>query len=381
VRKLALLLLTSLASVSAAQDKAPEEQAGGKYKAIPGYKRMKIEGFTVLVSDDANGHLDDPHYKFTPQQALQLELKTITELFKVHSVKLLRRVLIWVEWNHMLKDANGRTSTPEALYYGYSPEAMLQAGMNPLKSNSIIILRLDMLTEEHQPGLDYGRCVILHEMAHAVHHQILGFNNSDVKAAYAQAMDQKLYGPDRYIATNDREFFAETTCAYFGQLHHYPRTRDELRKHDPFSCKLMETVWGKQKSTAVALDSGRVSKLRAGTNADKPPQYSTANGAPLSEVRKSWDLIVGKWTPSSDDGDGLVTEFTKDRRIVVSGTKAGREIKVEGAYRFFSENELEITLTEAGQKKRRTLTVAHISEDEMTTADATNKEEKFKRVK
>src|SRR5262249_13559092 len=74
----------------------------------PGYKKLKIEGFTVFVSDESHGHLDDPAYKLTPRQALQLELKTITDLFKTHSVKLLRGVLIWVEWNHVLRQQDGK---------------------------------------------------------------------------------------------------------------------------------------------------------------------------------------------------------------------------------------------------------------------------------
>src|SRR5262249_19065533 len=39
----------------------------------------------------------------------------------------------------------------------------------------------------------------------------------------------------------------EMTCAYYDQLHYYPRTNEDLRKHDPVTYKLLESVWGKPK--------------------------------------------------------------------------------------------------------------------------------------
>jgi hypothetical protein len=124
---------------------------------------------------------------------------------------------------------------------------MLAEGKHPLKANNVTILRMLSLTLEHQPGHDSGRCVILHEMAHAVHHQLLGPGNRAVAAAYRQAMERGLYDRNQYITTNEPEFFAEASCAYFNQLSYYPRTRADLQEHDPFTYKLMLSVWGKQK--------------------------------------------------------------------------------------------------------------------------------------
>src|SRR5690606_31451940 len=57
--------------------------------------------------------------------------------------------------------------------------------------------------------------------------------------------------------TNEQEFFAELTCAYFDQLHYYPKNRSDLEKHDPITFRLMQEVWGKRPipKTAIAKNA------------------------------------------------------------------------------------------------------------------------------
>jgi len=47
-----------------------------------------------------------------------------------------------------------------------------------------------------------------------------------------------------YAATNEREYFAETTEAFFGRNDFYPFTRADLEKHDPEMFHLLARVWG-----------------------------------------------------------------------------------------------------------------------------------------
>ena len=72
-------------------------------------------------------------------------------------------------------------------------------------------------------------------------------------AAYKQAMDRKLYesvkhvdGSTRraYAATNEYEYFAELTEAYFGRNDFFPFRRGELKAHDPEGYALMVRAWG-----------------------------------------------------------------------------------------------------------------------------------------
>src|SRR5207253_74900 len=132
-------------------------------------------------------------------------------------------VAIWVEWNEEAKLSSGRAGNALAVYYGGHQAALLAKGMNPLKAKNVTILRMKSLTLQHQPKKESGRCVVLHEIAHAVHDQVLSNDNLNIKAAYKQAMERKLLDKEAYAATNEREFFAEMTCAYYDQLDYYPR--------------------------------------------------------------------------------------------------------------------------------------------------------------
>ncbi|HJZ91195.1 MAG TPA: hypothetical protein VKE40_10000, partial [Gemmataceae bacterium] len=136
-------------------------------------------------------------------------------------------------------------------------QANLLGDKNPLKSNAVTILSLKSLANEHQPKTDSGRCVTLHELAHAFHHHVVG-DNPLVKSTFRQAMERKLYDPNVYAATNEREYFAELSCAYLDRLDYFPRTREELKKHDPKGYELMEKTWGRppEKKGATAVAKG-----------------------------------------------------------------------------------------------------------------------------
>ena len=95
--------------------------------------------------------------------------------------------------------------------------------------------------------------VILHELAHGYHDQILGFDEPRVMEAYKKAMKAKLYDKvllfngrkvRAYAATNHKEYFAEGVEAYFYRNDFYPFVRAELKIHDPFLHDVMEKIWG-----------------------------------------------------------------------------------------------------------------------------------------
>lgn len=257
---LGLLLLPLAAGDVRGQDKSPSNgTARGKLRpdAVPGYTIQKIQGFTVLLSDEVLKNQETSALERKPLDVLDLELKTITTLMPERDVNRLRNLLIWVEWDEHERPRNGREGMPVAVYYGGHQLHLLAKGKHPLKAKNITILSMQAITEEHQPARDSGRCVILHEMAHAVHDQLLGSDNPQIKLAYRQAMERKLYEPTMYASTNDHEFFAEMSCAYFDQLSYFPRTRSQLQQHDPATYKLMASVWGKGKPVAKASPANK----------------------------------------------------------------------------------------------------------------------------
>ena len=97
--------------------------------------------------------------------------------------------------------------------------------------------------------------VVLHELAHAYHNQVLegGFAEPRVKAAYDGAVEAGIYDEvmshtgrkvRHYGLNNQMEYFAETTEAYFGVNDFYPFVRAELKEFDPMGFAMMEEIWG-----------------------------------------------------------------------------------------------------------------------------------------
>jgi hypothetical protein len=95
---------------------------------------------------------------------------------------------------------------------------------------------------------------LLHEMAHAYHHRVLGGDShKGIQAAYKNAMDKRLYEKVKrrnskdqkaYATTDAREYFCEITEAWFGYNDFYPFDEKDLLKHDPVGAKLMKDIWG-----------------------------------------------------------------------------------------------------------------------------------------
>lgn len=94
--------------------------------------------------------------------------------------------------------------------------------------------------------------VILHELAHAYHDQVLGFDEPRIREAYEKYRKSGrgdktlLYSGKRvrhYALTNHKEFFAEMTEAYFGVNDFFPFNRAELKEAEPEIHALLSTVW------------------------------------------------------------------------------------------------------------------------------------------
>jgi hypothetical protein len=95
----------------------------------------------------------------------------------------------------------------------------------------------------------------LHEVAHAWH--CMNWNPcfagaTEIRAAYDAAMTSGIYDlVDRndgnrekaYAATNDHEYFADLTEAWFWENDFYPYNREQLLTHDPVGAAAVEAAW------------------------------------------------------------------------------------------------------------------------------------------
>ncbi len=106
---------------------------------------------------------------------------------------------------------------------------------------------IDPQDNHEQPWL------VLHELAHAYHHQVLGYEEPRIHAAL-----KKFEGSGRgnsvlhidgqrrrhYALTNQKEFFAEMSEAYFGMNDYFPFNRAELQGAEPEVFALLRDIWG-----------------------------------------------------------------------------------------------------------------------------------------
>lgn len=201
----------------------------------------KVEGWTIEFSPDLQ---DANQSKFFRQvkKALANHLQRILYLLPKEKSQALRKLVIRVDRNHKLGNMQYHPNRGWLVANGYDPS--LEKRVHVPRARALI----DRGTWiKHQ-------YVILHELAHSYHDQVLGFENPAILEAYEQAERNGLYervllfrgGLTRHYArTNHKEFFAEMTESYVGVNDFYPFVRAELKQHDPATYALMEKIWGK----------------------------------------------------------------------------------------------------------------------------------------
>ena len=101
--------------------------------------------------------------------------------------------------------------------------------------------------------------VVLHELAHAYHDQVLGFDEPRLVAAWQKFRDGGKYQSvltsygamrEHYGLNNAKEFFAEMTESYFGSNDFHPFVAGELKKVEPEIFALLAEIWGPLPSNA-----------------------------------------------------------------------------------------------------------------------------------
>jgi len=211
-----------------------------EYDPTSGYTIQEIEGFKVYVSNRLMGEQAELCDKAL--QLLRVKLYDLNRAVPAQPLAALHKVPVWVE----IEDSHGRHA---CMCYHPSREWLTEHGYNPDKAGSIEVANAaNFLTwTRDQPFM------VLHELAHGYHHQVLGYENADVKQAYEHAQQAGLYESvlrcngklDRaYALNNDQEYFAELTEAYFGTNDFYPFVRAEIAQYDPVGLEMLKKAWG-----------------------------------------------------------------------------------------------------------------------------------------
>jgi alpha-galactosidase len=212
-----------------------------------GYQTKNIEGWTVHLSDALLAKQQAEVDAALP--LLQKQLQEIIQKVPAPAVAKLREIPLW--FSPRYPDIGGRAE------YHPGEQWLRDNGRNPLMVKGVEFTDVENFAAEmiRMPNFT------LHELAHGYHDRVLSFDQPDILAAYEHAKSAKLYEKvDRwrgngkpntqeraYGITNHKEYFAESTEAYFSRNDFFPFTRDELVKYDPEMLKVVGKVWGVEK--------------------------------------------------------------------------------------------------------------------------------------
>lgn len=201
----------------------------------------EIEGWTVWVDPT----LVEGEHREAGERALAMlanHLLRISLLVPEAPLARLRQADIWIERQH---------PTLQSMQYHPAEQWLIDHGCDPRLAKKVHIPQANRLLERGQ--LLKHPAVVLHELAHAYHDQVLGFDDAEIRGAFEAAQTAGnyesvlLYTGERvrhYGLTTPMEYFAEGTEAYFYRNDFYPFVRAELQEHDPALHELLERVWG-----------------------------------------------------------------------------------------------------------------------------------------
>jgi hypothetical protein len=210
--------------------------------SVDGYQTRVIQGWSIRISDKLIA--SQKQKTETAVQLIDGQLKSLSETLPSEVLKSLRKVPIWLSPKY---DGFGATGE-------YHPNAgwLKKVGRRPELFRCIEFTNIPIFEKEcrRMPML------LLHELAHAYHHQVLGFDHPQIIAAYKKADEGGTYNAilrsngrtERAYGMNDhKEYFAETSEAFFGTNDFYPFDKQQLKKHDPEMYQLLGKLWRVEK--------------------------------------------------------------------------------------------------------------------------------------
>ena len=180
----------------------------------------------------------EPELAAATLRQVEHQLYSINRVVPKNALARLREVPIWV---------SRRSGT---LCMAYHPSAgwLRDHGFDPAMAKAVELGNPAAFLSwtKAQPWM------VMHELAHAYHDRVLGFDHAAIRAAHRRARADEawqvvLHANGRevspYALTNHKEFFAEISEAWFGTNDMYPFVRAELQRHDAKSAELLKRLW------------------------------------------------------------------------------------------------------------------------------------------
>ena len=203
-----------------------------------GYKTRKVLGWTVHVSEELLNKM--PEKTEIAMKLFEEQLQKVVERVPGKVVNRLRTVPVWF--------------SPKYPNFGHSGEYhpdkkwLIDNGRRAELAQCIEFTNVEIFQKE----VKRMPMVALHELAHSYHHQHLTFDHPEIIAAYKAAKEAGKYEKVQrnngtevkaYALTNHKEYFAETSEAYFGENDFYPFNKQDLQDYDPLMYRVLTKVW------------------------------------------------------------------------------------------------------------------------------------------
>lgn len=203
------------------------------------YVESTMQDFTVVVREDEK----DDAAMLTALDLLGEKLEEINTLLRDQFLSIIHYRKVWVKLD----------LTSGAAWYHPNRDWLLANGHNPNKAFCVEISNARNFvswTEQNQPYM------VLHEMAHLLHHQYFGHDYHAILTAFNKARESGIYesvpyfdgentfNRPAYALENNQEYFAELTEAYYGKNDYYPFDYQDLKEFDTLGFALMESAWG-----------------------------------------------------------------------------------------------------------------------------------------
>lgn len=208
---------------------------------LPVRRETKVEGWTVHI----DRRLEEPKNQELRKQAVRLlttQLINIQVALSTERVDRLRQVPVFLDLTC------GDMFSPA---YHPSAQWLKQNGYSEKMERSVHIPKAEYFVGK--PFQTQQPWAMLHEFAHAYHHQDLKFENSEIAALFEKFKANKKYETSLHVdgnarkhygQTNVMEFFAEMSESYVGQNDFFPFNRGELKTAEPEIYSLMQKIWG-----------------------------------------------------------------------------------------------------------------------------------------
>ena len=194
----------------------------------------KIEGWTYLINIDVLKDKDWPKVK----RLMSNQLFGMKQFLKDEVIKDLQKIKIYVDIKQKGKSA---------AQYHPSKNWLIN---NKFSSSKAKCIEINHIAE----FLRYSKTqawIMLHELMHAYHDQVLGFGDKEIKACFNKAIKEGKYGKVKHISgqqvqhyssTDHKEYWSEACEAYFGTNDFYPFVKAEILEYDPEICKILKRL-------------------------------------------------------------------------------------------------------------------------------------------